>query len=90
MAGARSPRPSRSAGTLSAAEPQDEAGGGWDVTRQVVWANSSLRDPTEFDTFNEEWVRWFPGETPIGQGTLMPPLKRRAGFRISIGVIAEA
>jgi 2-iminobutanoate/2-iminopropanoate deaminase len=57
---------------------------------KVVWANWSLRDPTEFDTFNEEWVRWFPGDTPIGQGTLMPPLQRRAGFRISIGVIAEA
>jgi 2-iminobutanoate/2-iminopropanoate deaminase len=57
---------------------------------KVVWANWSLRDPAEFDTFNEEWVRWFPGETPIGQGTLMPPLQRRAGFRISIGVIAEA
>ena len=38
----------------------------------------------------EEWVRWFPGDAPIGQGTLMPPLQRRAGFRISIGVIAEA
>jgi 2-iminobutanoate/2-iminopropanoate deaminase len=57
---------------------------------KVVWANWSLRDPTEFDTFNEEWVRWFPGDTPIGQGTLMPALQRRAGFRISIGVIAEA
>ena len=57
---------------------------------KVVWANWSLRDPAEFDTFNEEWVRWFPGDTPIGQGTLMPPLQRRAGFRISIGVIAEA
>jgi pilus assembly protein CpaF len=57
---------------------------------KVVWANWSLRDPAEFDTFNEEWVRWFPGDTPIGQGTLMPPLQRRAGFRVSIGVIAEA
>ena len=57
---------------------------------KVVWANWSLRDPTEFDAFNEEWVRWFPGDTPVGQGTLMPPLQRRAGFRISIGVIAEA
>jgi pilus assembly protein CpaF len=56
---------------------------------KVVWANWSLRDPGEFDTFNEEWVRWFPGDTPIGQGTLMPPLQRRAGFRVSIGVIAE-
>jgi pilus assembly protein CpaF len=57
---------------------------------KVVWANWSLRDPTDFDGFNEEWVRWFPGDSPIGQGTLMPPLQRRAGFRISIGVIAEA
>ncbi len=57
---------------------------------KVVWANWSLREPTEFDLFNEEWVRWFPGDTPVGQGTLMPPLQRRAGFRVSIGVIAEA
>jgi pilus assembly protein CpaF len=57
---------------------------------KVVWAAWSLRDPAEFDEFNEEWVRWFPGDAPVGQGTLMPPLQRRAGFRISIGVIAEA
>ncbi len=57
---------------------------------KVVWANWSLRDPAEFDTFNEEWARWFPGDTPVGQGTLMPVLQRRAGFRISVGVIAEA
>jgi pilus assembly protein CpaF len=57
---------------------------------KVVWANWSLRDPTEFDAFNEEWVEWFPAESPIGQSTLMPPPQRRAGFRISIGVIAEA
>ncbi|HEY8632977.1 MAG TPA: ATPase, T2SS/T4P/T4SS family [Candidatus Limnocylindrales bacterium] len=57
---------------------------------KCVWANWSLRDPTEFDTFNEEWVRWFPGDGPIGQSTLMPPQQRRAGFRVSIGVIAEA
>ena len=57
---------------------------------KVVWANWSLRDPSEFDTFNEEWTRWFPGDAPVGQCTLMPALQRRAGFRISIGVIAEA
>jgi pilus assembly protein CpaF len=57
---------------------------------KIVWANWALRDPAEFDVFNEEWARWFPGDTPIGQGTLMPPLQRRAGFRVSIGVIAEA
>jgi pilus assembly protein CpaF len=57
---------------------------------RVVWANWSLRDPAEFDDFNEEWTRWFPAEAPVGQGTLMPALQRRAGFRVSIGVIAEA
>jgi enamine deaminase RidA (YjgF/YER057c/UK114 family) len=57
---------------------------------KVVWANWSLRDPTEFDDFNEEWIRWFPGDGPVGQSTLMTPMQRRAGFRVSIGVIAEA
>jgi pilus assembly protein CpaF len=57
---------------------------------KVVWASWSLRDPADFETFNEEWARWFPGDTPVGQGMLMPPLQRRAGFRISIGAIAEA
>jgi len=57
---------------------------------KVVWANWSLRDPAEFDLFNEEWVRWFPGDAPVGQCTLLPPLQRRAGFRVSIGVIAQA
>ena len=57
---------------------------------KVVWANWALRDPADFDVFNEEWARWFPGDSPVGQGTLMPPLQRRAGFRVSIGVIAEA
>ena len=57
---------------------------------KVVWANWSLREPSEFDAFNEEWVRWFPDEAPVGQGTLMPASHRRAGFRVSLGVIAEA
>jgi pilus assembly protein CpaF len=57
---------------------------------KVVWANWSLRDPSEFDTFNEEWIRSFPGDAPVGQCTLMPSLQKRAGFRISIGVIAQA
>jgi pilus assembly protein CpaF len=56
----------------------------------IVWANWSLRDPAEFDAFYKEWMRWFPDDAPIGQGTLMPPRLRRAGFRVSIGVIAEA
>jgi pilus assembly protein CpaF len=57
---------------------------------KVVWANWSLRDATEFDTFYEEWLKWFPEIAPVGQGTLMPPPERRAGFRVSIGVIAQA
>ncbi len=56
---------------------------------KVVWANWSLRDAADYDMFNEEWVRWFPAGGPIGQSTLMPPLQRRAGFRVSMGVIAE-
>jgi 2-iminobutanoate/2-iminopropanoate deaminase len=57
---------------------------------KVVWANWSLFDRTEFDTFYEEWLNWFPGIAPVGQGTLMAAPERRAGFRVSIGVIAEA
>ncbi|MBF8289761.1 MAG: CpaF family protein [Chloroflexi bacterium] len=57
---------------------------------KVVWANWALRESSEFDAFNDEWVRWFPGDSPVGQGTVMSPAHRRAGFRVSIGVIAEA
>jgi 2-iminobutanoate/2-iminopropanoate deaminase len=57
---------------------------------KVVWANWALRDASEFDLFNEEWARWFPGDAPLGQLTMLPPLQRRAGFRVSLGVIAEA
>jgi pilus assembly protein CpaF len=57
---------------------------------KVVWVNWALRDPGDFDAFNEEWVQWFPGDMPVGQGTLLPVQQRRAGFRISLGVIAEA
>jgi pilus assembly protein CpaF len=56
---------------------------------KVVWANWALKDPTEFDEFNEEWTRWFPADAPMGQCTVMPPLQRRAGYRVSIGVIAQ-
>ena len=48
---------------------------------KVVWANWSLREPTDFEIFNEEWVAGFPADGPVGQSTLMPPLQRRAGFR---------
>ena len=57
---------------------------------KIAWANWALRDPAEFDSFNEEWLKVFPGDGPVGQGTLLPPSHRRAGFRVSLGVIAEA
>ena len=65
----------------------EEAGSGLD---RIVWANWSLRDPADFEAFSEAWVKWFPAEPPVGQGTLMPPEQRRVGFRVSVGVIAEA
>jgi type IV secretory pathway ATPase VirB11/archaellum biosynthesis ATPase/enamine deaminase RidA (YjgF/YER057c/UK114 family) len=57
---------------------------------KVVWATWALKDAADFDHFNEEWLRWFPGDQPVGQGTLLPPLQRRAGFLVSVGAIAEA
>ncbi|MEI7745810.1 MAG: RidA family protein [Chloroflexota bacterium] len=56
---------------------------------KVVWFNWALRDAGDFDAFNEELAEWFPGEAPVGQGTILPPLQRRAGFRITLGAIAE-
>jgi 2-iminobutanoate/2-iminopropanoate deaminase len=55
---------------------------------QVVWANWSLREPSEFDTFYEEWLRWFEGTPPMGQTTLLPLVHRRAGIRVTVGAIA--
>jgi enamine deaminase RidA (YjgF/YER057c/UK114 family) len=55
----------------------------------VVWANWSLKESSDFEIFNEEWVKVFPANGPIGQSTLMAPLQRRAGFRVVIGVIAR-
>jgi pilus assembly protein CpaF len=65
----------------------EEAGTSLD---KVVWANWSLRDSADFDTFSEEWAKVFPADGPIGQSTLLPQPLRRAGFRVAIGVIAEA
>ena len=57
---------------------------------KVVWANWSLRERRDFEIFNEEWVKVFPADGPVGQSTTMPPLQRRAGFRVALGVIAQA
>ena len=57
---------------------------------RVVWALWSLRDPEDFDGFNEEWARWFTTEPPARHGALMPLPERLADLKISIGVIADA
>jgi pilus assembly protein CpaF len=57
---------------------------------KVVWANWSLKEPADWEIFNEEWLKAFPVDAPVGQSTMMPPALRRAGFRVSIGAIAEA
>jgi enamine deaminase RidA (YjgF/YER057c/UK114 family) len=57
---------------------------------KIVWANWALRDASEFEPFQDEWVTWFEGTAPMGQGVIMPPAHRRAGFRVSLGVIAQA
>jgi enamine deaminase RidA (YjgF/YER057c/UK114 family) len=57
---------------------------------KVVWATWALRDPTEYDSFAEEWSHAFGGKVPFGQGALMPTPERRLGFRVSIGVIASS
>jgi pilus assembly protein CpaF len=57
---------------------------------KVVWASWSLREPNDFEIFNEEWARAFEGAGPVAQSTIMPPLQRRAGFRVTVGVIAQA
>jgi 2-iminobutanoate/2-iminopropanoate deaminase len=64
----------------------EEAGSSID---NVVWANWSLKEASDFEIFNEEWVKVFPANGPIGQSTIMAPLQRRAGFRVVIGVIAR-
>ena len=52
-------------------QPEGDARSAGSSLDKVVWANWSLVDPTEFDTFNEEWMSWFPDGAPVGQGTLM-------------------
>ena len=64
----------------------EEAGSSID---KVVWANWSLKEPSDFELFNKEWVKVFPADGPIGQSTIMAPLQRRAGFRVTVGVIAR-
>lgn len=55
----------------------------------VVWAIWSLRNPDDFDGFNEEWGRWFTQDPPARHGAMLPLPERLAELRISIGVIAS-
>ena len=56
----------------------------------VVWAIWSLRNPDDFDGFNEEWARWFVASPPARHGAMLPLPDRLSSVRISIGVIAIA
>jgi 2-iminobutanoate/2-iminopropanoate deaminase len=55
----------------------------------VVWAIWSLRDPEDFDGFNEEWARWFAANPPARHGAMLPLPGRLSSVRISIGAIAS-
>ena len=57
---------------------------------KIAWANWALRDQADFDAFSAIWTEAFEGDVPVGQVTAMPAAHRRAGFRVSLGVIAEA
>jgi 2-iminobutanoate/2-iminopropanoate deaminase len=56
----------------------------------VVWAIWSLRNPDDFDGFNEEWGHWFTSDAPARHGAMLPLPERLANLKISIGVIAIA
>ena len=71
-------------------EPQGAARGGRDLDRQGRLGELVAPRLADFEIFNEEWLEVFQTDGPVGQSTIMPPLQRRAGFRVSIGVIAEA
>jgi 2-iminobutanoate/2-iminopropanoate deaminase len=55
----------------------------------VVWTIWSLRNPDDFDGFNEEWAQWFTADPPARHGAMLPLPDRLSSVRISIGVIAS-
>lgn len=55
---------------------------------KIVSATFILGDPNDFTGMNEEWMRWFPKDTPARQGAKLPIQPK--GMKISIAVIAEA
>jgi 2-iminobutanoate/2-iminopropanoate deaminase len=70
-------------------DPQCLDAAGSDLA-SVVWAIWSLREPDDFDGFNEEWSRWFVVDPPARHGAMLPLPERLSNLKISIGVIAEA
>jgi len=64
----------------------EEAGSSLD---KIVWAYWTLRNTAEFESFFDEWSRWFEEGSPARYGTLIPAPSRKGAFRVSIGVIAQ-
>jgi 2-iminobutanoate/2-iminopropanoate deaminase len=54
---------------------------------KAVNATVILADEDDFPGMNEEWVKWFPKDTPARQGAKLPIEAK--GMKISIAVIAE-
>ena len=63
----------------------EEAGSSLD---KIVSATVVLADEDDFAGMNEEWLRWFPSDSPARQGAKLPA--RILGLKVSIAVIAEA
>jgi 2-iminobutanoate/2-iminopropanoate deaminase len=55
---------------------------------RVVSITVILLDETDFAGMNEEWMKWFPTNSPARQGAKLPV--RIPGLRVSIAAIAEA
>lgn len=55
---------------------------------RAVSATVILAEEDDFAGMNEEWLRWFPVNSPARQGAKLPV--RVPGLKISIAMIAEA
>ena len=55
---------------------------------QVVSATFILAHESDYEGFNDEWLRWFPTDPPARQGAKLPITPK--GMKLSIAVIAEA
>ena len=55
---------------------------------RIVSATFILGDPNDFAGMNEEWLKWFPKDSPARQGAKLPIQPK--GMKVSVAVIAEA